>query len=108
MLRLASSEGLTADRAIEREDISITDRTSRVGIVQSGDAEVLAIRKEQGAKVASRHGQQICGQRFNQSRQVQLRCCAVRNFQQQSQTVAFAPQRFLMNVPLNSDARNVA
>src|SRR5437773_2922771 len=40
--------------------------------------------------------------------QVQLRCRAVRNFQEQSQPIAFTPQRYCLQMPLNCNSCNVA
>ena len=62
VLRLASPEGFTTDRTMDRDKRPVTHETAGLGVVQGGYPQfpAVGIRQEQGSKITSRDAQQIC------------------------------------------------
>src|ERR1700739_2434770 len=95
---------------MERYAHSVGDEPSRFRVIEDREAQfpIIGVRSKQGAKIASRYSQQVRGEYIHQPAKVQPGCHAVRDFEKQAKSVAFASQLLFVPVPLNGDLSDVA
>src|SRR6266404_9475575 len=100
VLSLAGPERFAAGRTMDGYNRPVAEGTSRLGVEQGRHAQfpTISIRKKQRAKVG-RDAQEIRGKALNQTAKIQLRGHAVRNVQQQVQSVAFMSQFVFKTLP---------